>query len=167
MQKMIGQIVQLKFGFAYPSMLEGDNDLLLEPGDGLEGFRFAETSEMGSQDLSAWTESHFSCVLDGDLDDPSVFKSISVYGAERFGTNDAYYDEGRGLVLSDIVIYLIVNPEVGKELSDEAMDDLFHTIVLEVKDSSVTMSFTEFEDYEAAVVDEAPERLIRAGSSQP
>lgn len=163
---MMEQIVQLNFGFAYPSMLEGDNGLLLEPGDGLEGFRFPETSEMDPQDISAWAESHFSCVLDGDLDDPSVFKSISIYGAEQFGTNDAYYDEDRGLVLSNITIYLIVNPEVGQELGGEAIDDLFHAIMVKVEDSSVTMSFTEFEDYEAALVDKAPERLIRVDSSQ-
>jgi len=40
------KIIELNFGACYPSILEDDDGLLLEPGDGLEGFVFPGTEGM-------------------------------------------------------------------------------------------------------------------------
>lgn len=154
------KIVQLSFGSIYPSLLEDDDGLLLEPGDGLEGFRFPETAELDSEELSSWAENHFSLDLDGDLDNPEVFESISFCGFARFGDNDAYYDAEKGLTLNNIIVYMrVLVADVG-DLDEEALNDLFHTVVIKLTDPPFVMDFTEFEDYEALRLDSLPDCLV-------
>ena len=154
------QIVELTFGVCYPGMLEDDDELLLEPGDGIESFKFPGTDEMDPEKLSSWVERRVLCELDGDLDDPEVFENILIHGIAKFGTNDAHYDDDRGLVLNDINVYLKVTPAQDQELTEEVLDDLFHAVVIKVNESPFIMSFTEFEDYGALVVDRIPSELV-------
>ena len=147
-----GQIVKLSFGVAVPTVVEGDDDLLLEVDDGIEEFRFDGTDSMDRNALSRWVYDHFDLIFDGDLDDPERFKSIRCVGVAEFGGADAVYDDEQGLVLSDLELYMNVVGAEG-ELDEAALEDLFHLLVLRVKLGPAEMTYSEFEDYSAEVVE--------------
>ena len=151
---MEGQIVKLSFGMAIPTMVEDEQDegLLLEAGDGIEEFRFDGTDSMDENALSQWVYDHFDLIFDGDLDDPERFKSIRCVGVAEFGGADAVYDDEQGLVLSDLELYMNVVGAEG-ELDEAALEDLFHLLVLRVKLGPAEMTYSEFEDYSAEVVE--------------
>jgi len=151
-------IVKLNFGSAYPTLLMGDDDLLLEPGDGIEEYRFPDTEELSNEELSSWVFDHVEVSFDGDLDDPSVFESIQAVGIASFADYNANYDDSRGLVMSDVSVFLKIKT-TEDELSADSLDDLFHLLVLIVQKDDIQMQFTEFEDYSAEEVSSIDEEI--------
>lgn len=141
-------LVSLTFGMAIPSMVEDSEDLLLEPGDGIAEFRFEGTESLDSDALSKWVFEHIDLLFDGDLDEPEKFKAIRCVGIGKFGESDADYDEDQGLVLSDIEVFIEIIP-TGNPLEEDELEDLFHLVVLRVKQNEIEMTYTEFEDYSA------------------
>lgn len=140
------KLVSLTIGMAIPTMVEDGEDLLLEAGDGIEDFRFPETEDLDLAKLSQWVFERIEVVFDGSLDDADAFITIRCVGISEFGESDAEYDQNQGLILSNLEVYLEITPP-DDELSEEALDDLFHLVVLRVIHENFEMTYTEYDDY--------------------
>lgn len=157
--------VKLTIDTAYPTMVEGADDLILEPGDGIEQFRFSGTENLESYSLSNWAFEHIQIVFDGELDDPGTIEEINAVGVAEFGEQDCHYDEERGLTVSGIEIYLEVKAQDDGEIDEDALEDIFHIIVLSIQVDDKEMSFSEFEGYHVSMVDEIPSNLKKLNQS--
>jgi hypothetical protein len=144
-------LVCLHFGQVTSTLVEDENDLLLEPGDGIEEFKFAETVDLSPFELSQWVLSRLEVVFDGDLDAPHKFNSITSVGIGSFPEEGAYYSQDCGLVLVGLKIYLKVDP-ASDELDENDLDDIFHVIVPRISNAGVVMSFTYFQEYSAEII---------------
>lgn len=151
-EKTTGNLVSLTFGMAIPAMVEDDDDLLLEPGDGIDEFKFSGTESLDGEALSKWVYEHIDLLFDGSLDEPEKFKAIRCVGIGKFGESDANYEEDQGLVLGDVEVFLEITP-TDETLDEDELEDLFHLVVLRVKHEEIEMTYTEFEDYSAEVID--------------
>jgi hypothetical protein len=74
------QLVCLNFGLAQVTLIEDDEDLLIEDLDDISEFRFSGTDSMDLNALYDWVKNKINVDFGGDLDDPDKFSSITAVG---------------------------------------------------------------------------------------
>ena len=145
------QYVCLDFGGANCTYIEVDDGVLDEEED-LNAW-FIEKGLSGD-DLLEWAAARFTVIFDGDLDNPEKFKSIraiSVYGPNIIEIGD--YAPS----MSGFAVYLEV--EADNDLTEEELEDIFHTIIPVIEHDGAVVAFTEFDDY--SVLFEKPSDGVR------
>jgi hypothetical protein len=143
--------VLLSIGEAELTMVEGDDDLLLEDYDELQSFKFPGTENYNSEEFSQWLSKHISVWFDGDLDEPEKFKSIKYVGS----SGPESFSDGECLKLANIGLFFDI--ELNVEIIDEdELEDIFHLAVIVLQVDGISAEFRELSDYSAEVSTEDP-----------
>ena len=115
----------------------------------LASHRFPGTETWSNDELKALVCAHITLEFDGDLDDPSLFKTARA--TTVCGPTHVSYTES-GMQLSGLAIYLQV--ETSRETDESELEDLFHLVVPKIVDGGLIYRFTEFQSYEVVLEDE-------------
>lgn len=145
------QYVCLDFRGAKCTYIETDEDFLDQEDDFNSWFAEKGISEV---DALGWAKKNLTVIFDGNLDNPEKFKfikAIGIYGPNFFGI-------GKGAPsISKFAVYLEV--EGYSELSEEELEDIFHSVIPVIESDNSIVAFTEFENY--SVLFEAPTTDVR------
>lgn len=144
-------MICLDFGGAYSTYIESGDDWIDDPEEMEAWFSQKGLSE---DELTDWATERLTVIFDGEMDCPENFKSIKVTGI--YGPN--LFSVDGGLTLTGFSIYCSV--ETTRELDDEELEDLFHSIVPVIKDGDTVIGFTEFDDY--SLIEDVQDETVRA-----
>lgn len=108
-----------------------------------ESIKLNGTESLSDDALLKHVKENLKIIFDGTLDNAEHFKSYDIRNFD--GPSSAHYTD-RGLSLGSLSLFLEV--ETMHDDTDEIdFDDFFHIVVFQLANSTMTISFTEFEGY--------------------
>jgi hypothetical protein len=139
-------LVCLKIGLMDIKYIENPEGDWIDDYDELESFQLEDV--FGSNNILDQCVNLVSLTFEGDLDDPSLFQSITAVGVQ----GPKFIVEESILSLSDTIFYFRIDSL--EDLDINNLEDLIHLIEPVVEKDGYTIAFGDFADWEIYLDDE-------------
>ena len=126
---------------------DGEGNFFSDFDENFGAHRLKGTEKLNQDELTKFVKDNLKVVFDGELDNPDDFKSYRV--KEVDGPSGAYYDGAMHFGSLSVILEVEITSDDTDEID---FDDLFHAIIFELTDGSMTFTFTEFQNYHSHVL---------------
>jgi len=142
--------VELFFEGVFATEIEdGDGNLFSDFDEDFGDHRLKGTEKLNQDELTKFVKDNLKVVFDGELDNPDDFKSYEVKNVD--GPSSAQYDGAMHFGSLSIILEVEISSEDPTQID---FDDLFHAIIFQLTDGSMTITFTEFQGYHSQLIAE-------------
>jgi len=142
--------VKLFFEGVFATEIEdGEGNFFSDFDEDFGTHRLKGTENLNQDELTKFVKDNLKVVFDGEFDNPDDFKSYRV--KEVDGPSGASYDGAMHFDSLSVILEVEIASEDPTQID---FDDLFHAIVFQLSDGSMTVTFTEFQGYHSQLIAE-------------